>query len=213
MEGRKMARKTKQEEPQVSMECLVAVATELNEVFDWADTEDVIKTDDVEISELELDIKDAAKELTPTDELTDETRAILVELGVELPEAAKEEPKAKGKAPAPEKGKAPEKAKGKADDKGKTPPPEKAKGKAPAKAGEPGAPGVIASILEFIQKDGPITKDEILAALAKRFPDRDTDKMKKTVQVQLNGKDTCRMEKEKGVVFTKKDGNFSIKKK
>ncbi len=44
--------------------------------------------------------------------------------------------------------------------------------------------GVIASIIEFLQEaseDNPITKEEIHAKLVQRFPDRDKDKMAKTV--------------------------------
>ena len=86
----------------------------------------------------------------------------------------------------------------------------------PAKAGKKAkdaGPGVIASILEFIQgtKSG-ISQAQIAEKLAKRFPDKQADGMVKTVKAQIGGKKSpTRMEKEKGVKFTIKDGMYSIK--
>ncbi len=72
------------------------------------------------------------------------------------------------------------------------------------------APGVISTILDLVKK-GPITKEQILAKLVKAFPDREGDRMKKTVAVQLGG-DPCRMEREKDVKFTRGEGGtFSMK--
>ncbi len=42
-------------------------------------------------------------------------------------------------------------------------------------------PGVIMSVLEFIQKDGPISTKKILAKLAARFPDRSSESMERTI--------------------------------
>jgi hypothetical protein len=58
----------------------------------------------------------------------------------------------------------------------------------PASAGGEGKPGIIASIVEFLQgatEAKPITKEKILTKLEKRFPDRSADAMKKTVNVQV----------------------------
>src|SRR5690242_9905472 len=71
--------------------------------------------------------------------------------------------------------------------------PKDAKGSAKAKDK---GPGVIGSILEFLMaatKDAPLTKDALLDKLAKRFPDRDADAMRKTINCQVPG----RLSKEK----------------
>jgi len=71
-------------------------------------------------------------------------------------------------------------------------------------------PGIIASIYEFISH-GPVSKEEIVEKLKERFPDRDLDKMAKTVTAQVSGKKPCRMERERGVLFiTDNDGKLSI---
>ena len=82
------------------------------------------------------------------------------------------------------------------------------------KKSKPKKPGVIASILEFIDKSGPISKNQIHKRLVKRFPDRNPDSMKKTIACQITGKKRpLRMEKEKGVKFDiDKDGCYSLKK-
>ena len=84
--------------------------------------------------------------------------------------------------------------------------------KAPKEPKEDKGPGVIASILDIIKTKGPILPADILIELGKIFPDRDNDKMKKTVSAQITGKDSSRMEKEKGVVFVRSDKGLSIKK-
>jgi hypothetical protein len=95
----------------------------------------------------------------------------------------------------------------------------KGKGKkSGAAAGEKKAPvdkgpGVISTILDLITTKGPITKEGILSELAAAFPDRDKEKMAKTVQVQIGGKKETRMEKEKGVKFIRSEkGEYSIAK-
>lgn len=84
--------------------------------------------------------------------------------------------------------------------------------KEPKLGKEEKGPGVIASILEFIKEEGPITKAAILEKLAERFPERAIDQMKKTVAVQLGGT-PCRMEKERGVSFIvdKEAGTIAFK--
>jgi hypothetical protein len=128
---------------------------------------------------------------------------------IELEEKA-EKKEAKGKA---EKEEAPEKAeKPKKEKAEKVAKPKKEKVAKPAKEKEEKGPGVIASILELIRDNGPITKKEILENLTELFPDREPDKMAKTVQVQLGGKKhPCRMEADKGVTFeVTEDGKYSL---
>ena len=73
---------------------------------------------------------------------------------------------------------------------------------------EPKKPGVIASILEFVQA-GPISKKHILSKLTKRFPDRPAEGMEKTIAAQLPN----RMAKERGIKIKVDDeGRFSAKK-
>lgn len=86
------------------------------------------------------------------------------------------------------------------------------KSAAPKKDKPAKGPGVLASILEFIQK-GPITKEKILKQLEKRFPDRESEAMAKTINAQIGGKKSpCRMEKERKVKFVISDkGAYSIK--
>ena len=76
-------------------------------------------------------------------------------------------------------------------------------------------PGVIGSILEFIDKHGPISQDQILTRLKKRYKDRDPDKMMKTVKVQTGGKKhPIRIEREKKIKLKYDDkGKMSIAKK
>jgi hypothetical protein len=73
-------------------------------------------------------------------------------------------------------------------------------------------PGIIASILEFIQEANEgISKVQIAEKLAKRFPDRDANSMMKTVNAQIGGKKSPRrMEKEKNVIFNIDEDLYSI---
>jgi len=63
--------------------------------------------------------------------------------------------------------------------------------------------GVIVSILEFIQSSKkPISEESLLEKLVKRFPDRNSESMAKTIKAQIGGKKKpCRMEKERNVSF------------
>lgn len=71
-----------------------------------------------------------------------------------------------------------------------------------------GKPGVIATIQELITAKA-MDKDELLKALAKKFPDRPVEGMAKTIQAQL----PKRMAKEKGIKITKdSEGRFHVKK-
>ena len=78
------------------------------------------------------------------------------------------------------------------------------------KENAPKGPGVISSILEFITA-GPVTKEQILEKLKARFPEKDADGMKKTIQVQIGGKTNRRMEKEKNVQLAINDkGEYTL---
>jgi hypothetical protein len=77
-------------------------------------------------------------------------------------------------------------------------------------AKEKKGPGVIATIIELITTKGPITKAQIVTALAKKFPDRDAESMKKTVNAQIPG----RISKEHGLKLVElEDKGWTIKKK
>ncbi len=68
--------------------------------------------------------------------------------------------------------------------------------------------GVITSILEIIQNSGPISKEQILTKLIKRFPDRDEVGMTKTISAQVPN----RLSKEKKVKIQKNNkGKYFIK--
>jgi len=73
----------------------------------------------------------------------------------------------------------------------------------PAKKKNSG-PGVITSIMNLVIEKGPITEDAIVKSLAKIFPDRNPDAMRKTVRVQL----PKRMNKEKGTNISKTEKGF-----
>lgn len=80
-----------------------------------------------------------------------------------------------------------------------------AKAKAPKGTGLPRV-GVLSTIQELLTKKFH-TKDELVAALAAKFPDRAEDGLRTTVNCQIPN----RMAKEKGVKITKNDkGAFKI---
>jgi hypothetical protein len=76
---------------------------------------------------------------------------------------------------------------------------------APAKGPKP--PGVISSIVELLSaasKEKPITKDQLVERLAKRFPDRDPKAMRVTCNVQLGS----RIERERGIKLHKSEDGY-----
>ncbi len=76
----------------------------------------------------------------------------------------------------------------------------------PKSAGGDGKPGIIASIVEFLEaatEESPISKKGMVKKLAKRFPDRNADSMAKTVNVQVPN----RIKKDKGLNVCKNDKN------
>ena len=104
------------------------------------------------------------------------------------------------------------------DDEYEEPAPKKKAGKkapakkAPAKKAsgdKKKTPGVIASIVEFLQKASskkPITKEDIVAKLTDRFPDRDPESMAKTVNVQI----PTRLMSDKDIVVEKNEKGYWI---
>src|SRR5690606_3546912 len=79
----------------------------------------------------------------------------------------------------------------------------------PKKAGGEKGPGVIASIIEFLEaasEEKPLSKDKIVERLAKRFPDRDPESMSKTVAVQVPN----RLKSDKGLNIKKNDRGYWI---
>jgi len=79
--------------------------------------------------------------------------------------------------------------------------------KAPAKKG-PKKPGVIATIVTLISSK-PMSKKKLLKELVKAFPDRDADKMEKTLNIQVPN----RIRKEKNESLTEnKKGKWLFKK-
>jgi hypothetical protein len=88
--------------------------------------------------------------------------------------------------------------------------PAKLSGKTSKKSDEKKGPGVIESILEFVTKAGEkgITKTAILKKLELRFPDRASEGMSKTINVQL----PKRMSRERKIKIVKLEGGkFQLK--
>lgn len=81
-----------------------------------------------------------------------------------------------------------------------------------SKKSEAAKVGVIGTILAIIREKGPITKDKIVDELGKRLPEKDKEKMAKTVRAQIGGKSPTRMEKEKKVTFAITEEGFKVKK-
>ncbi len=163
---------------------LVAAAKDINAVLELTDPIPETGTDE-EIAEA-IKVEDAEGDgFFEDDGLSEATVATLGTLGITL----KTQEDVKAKKPA-------KTAKGKA---AKAEKPAKA---AKAKADKPTGPRVIASIVEIVQakavrKTG-VTKEEILAELVKRFPDREEKAMKSTIGVQVPG----RLIREKGLKLT-----------
>lgn len=79
----------------------------------------------------------------------------------------------------------------------------------PKGAGKDGKPGVIASIVEFLNaasEDKPISKKRLTKKLAERFEDRSAESMAKTVNVQVPN----RLMKDKGMNIIKTDKGYYV---
>ena len=71
--------------------------------------------------------------------------------------------------------------------------------------GLPKKVGVIAAIVECIEKEKGATVDETLAVLVKKFPDRPADGMRKTAMIQSNKQKTSKEVIDgRGTVFYKR---------
>ena len=181
---------------------LSAAAKDMNKVMGLKPEID-LEVDDKTLSSL---IRDNAAEVEADDKFKDDTWKILDELGVAtLPDRLKKDTAtAKKKASArttesksrkstnPKK-KTAAKSEEESEKKKTT---TKKKTAAKKKSG----PGIIASIIEFIEA-GPITKEGILKKLAKRFSDRPEIGMKRTINIQVPG----RLQVDKGLKLTKDD--------
>jgi len=156
------------------------------------------------VSSLQSDIKRDASVIEPTDKFYPDTHKVLADLNVKVPRPEEAIDTDEDEL---EPAVFPEADEGESEEEIEKEKPIKKKKKAQS------GPGVIASILEFIQesKEG-ISKVQIAEKLAERFPDRDAKSMMKTVNAQIGGKKSpCRMEKEKGVVFNIDEDLYSIK--
>ena len=80
-----------------------------------------------------------------------------------------------------------------------------------AKTTEPKGPGVIASMIEYLQAATaakPITKKVLLAKLAARFPDREETALYRTINCQL----PSRLVKEKKLAIKKNENGYFVAK-
>lgn len=142
--------------------------------------------EDADVDFLEEKIKEAMTLVDPkVDTFEDSTQKILDALAEEDEEEEEEEEE-----PAPKK--------------------KAGKKKGPIKkAGEPGKPGIIATIVSMIEDSGKkgISKDDILAELIELFPDRNEQSMKNTINVQVPArinKEKFPIEKLEGGLYRKK---------
>lgn len=173
---------------------LKEIAEALNEVLGL---KPAIPTEGIKKADLTTQIANAAKLVDPaTDEkeFTPEVVTDLKELGF-WPEGGDTAEEAPAEEAAPEKGKGKDKSKK-----------EKDVLKEPKKAKKEKGPGVIATIVELIEKSGKkgITKEEILNELVKKFPDKAKDSMKNTINVQVPN----RITKEKWPVEKTEAGKY-----
>lgn len=71
-------------------------------------------------------------------------------------------------------------------------------------------PGVIATIIAILteakRQKNPLTKDEIVGVLAKQFPEREPDGMRRTVQIQLSRLPSV---KNFGIKKVKEEGDYT----
>lgn len=187
-----MAKATKEE--------LVEAYEEIIEVMDLKENKKPIVVDlDAEDDFLINKITEAWKLKEAGDKFTDETVATVEG----LLEPAEEVAPARGKSKASKVTKA-AKEEAKEDD---APAEKKPKGKKPEKAGEPGKPGIIATIVSLIEAAGKkgISKEAILKELQADFPGRDEKSMKNTINVQV----PARISKEKFKLVKLENGNFA----
>lgn len=230
-----MAKKTKKEEvtiPEITLSKkeLAAIAKELNKVL-GLDPAINVKAPQEELVEK---INEAAALLVPEDELSAKTMEGLGKLGIELPmvgpdsaiedpedgesgEDEEEEDEEEGVLPAEEADpEAEEDLDDPEDEEGAENSEEEPVLKQGKKKKEPPlgkkekTAGVIAVIIELIEKSGQkgISKEQILEELIKRFPDRRPTSMKNTINVQVPTK----ISKERFPLEKTPDNKFRRKK-
>lgn len=230
-----MAKKTKKEEvtiPEITLSKkeLAAIAKELNEVLGLDPAINVKAPQE----ELVQKINEAAALLVPEDELSAKTMEGLGKLGIELPmvgpdsaiedpedgesgEDEEEEDEEEGVLPAEEADpEAEEDLDDPEDEEGAENSEEEPVLKQGKKKKEPPlgkkekTAGVIAVIIELIEKSGQkgISKEQILEELIKRFPDRRPTSMKNTINVQVPTK----ISKERFPLEKTPDNKFRRKK-
>ena len=85
---------------------------------------------------------------------------------------------------------------------------EKSTTKKEAVAKGPGVLSVIQELIVGATKAKPVTKEQIVTELVARFPDRNADSMKNTVNIQV----PSRMAKEKSLNIVKHEGGFYVEK-
>lgn len=187
------------ETKEISLEDLIFLAKEMNDIMKLAPAIEVAKSDLETLKAAVMENCYDGKEcqIYETDEFTEDSWVTLKALGVV--------PVTEDGTPAPK-----EEKKGKGGKKEKAEKPPK-KEKAPKKEKTekaPKGPGVIKSIVAAIKDDGPITKEEILAKLVELFPDRDAEAMKKTINIQVPN----RINKEQDFTIENSDKGWKVVK-
>ena len=184
---------------------VVSVAKELNKVLGLNPQIDTKQG----LEELKGLVLQAADLIEPEDEISEKTTKIIEELREEKAASESEENEEAGdveeeeeeeeEGPKSEKAKAPKKEKAKA-------PKKESKSKTSGK-GEFSGVGIISTIAELVKQAGKegITKQEILNELIKKFPDRNAESMKKTINIQVPN----RISKEKFPVKKLENGKYT----
>jgi len=178
---------------------LIVVAEELNHVL-GLDPEIDVKG---KVKKLQQAIIEAGQLIDPVeDEFTDETWAVLEELGAASRPG--EENGVQEEGAEADEGTEAEEAAPEQEEQEEAPEPTKPSKQEKVKA--PKKVGVIGHIAECIAASGKkgITKAEILESLEKAFPDRDPSSMKGTINAQVPG----RLSKEKFPIGKTEDGRY-----
>ncbi len=167
---------------------LVKAAKELNKVLGLEPKIDIKQ----EASTIEKLILKAADLIEPEDKISKETAKLIMDLKAfaeGTPDSADEEEEKEILDTADEDEDIEDEDEDIEDEDEEEAPPAKntSKGKKTGKAEKPANPGVIATIVSLIEGSGKkgITKEEILTALTKAFPDKKPESMKNTINVQV----------------------------
>jgi len=187
VKGSKDSKSTKVEKTKTTP--LQSLAADINKVLG------VDPALDENAKDLKSQIKEIMPEIQSEDKLSKESFAMLKELGwgKKTKKVAQEENKGIKNHNFPKKER---------EVTGGAEKPEKVKKEKKAKG-----PGVISTIEEVLRKGKPVTKEQILEVLVKRFPGRDSGSMVKTINVQVPN----RIAKEKGLKITLTDKGYVAK--